>query len=75
MHTHSQTRTRLCTHIHTHTHTPQNTKHMQVGLVIYWVAVAALIYSAGTLKTRCRDSDAFTVRKTPQYILCQSQNV
>jgi len=33
----------------------------QVGLLIYWVAVSALMYSSGTLTPKCRDPNAFTV--------------
>lgn len=41
----------------THTHA----LYTQVGLVIYWVSVAALIYSAGDLTALCRDPNAYTV--------------
>ncbi len=31
--------------------------HLQVGLVVYWVAITALLYSAGDLTTNCRSPD------------------
>jgi choline transporter-like protein 2/4/5 len=28
--------------------------YLQVGLIIYWIAVTAMLYSAGDLTTNCR---------------------